>query len=150
MLCCDGNRGRDRRCGPGRLYGAGRVCQPILERPSAALLDEGGTYFPTDPIVSGVTLQANSYNVPHVASLIVNYKHDRFAITPTLQFSGASATASRVRRRRRSGRRLSAPGNRNGGRSALPLRLARRRRLRRDDVSRRLECDSRSVYRKVR
>ncbi len=66
----------------------GAYANPYWNAPPQALFDEGGIYFPTDPIVAGVTLQANSYAVPHVASLILNYKRDRFALTPTLQFSG--------------------------------------------------------------
>ncbi len=65
----------------------GAYANPYWNAPPQALFDEGGIYFPTDPIVAGVTLQANSYAVPHVASLILNYKRDRFTITPTFQFT---------------------------------------------------------------
>ncbi len=82
------NAGKIDGAAPAACTAPGAYANPYWNAPAQALLDEGGIYFPTDPIVSGVTLQANSYNVPHVASLILNYKHDRFAITPTLQFSG--------------------------------------------------------------
>ena len=72
---------------PAACTAAGAYANPYWNAPPQALFDEGGIYFPTDPIVAGVTLQANSYNVPHVATLILNYKHDRFTFTPTLQFN---------------------------------------------------------------
>ena len=32
----------------------------------------------------------NAYNYPYVATLVLNYKHDKFAITPSLQFSAGN------------------------------------------------------------
>ena len=66
---------------------AGSYANPYWNAPVQALLVEGGVYLPTDPIVSTPTLQSNAYAVPHVAALVLNYKHDRFAITPSFQFS---------------------------------------------------------------
>ena len=72
---------------PATCSAPGAYANPYWNAPPQALFDEGGIYFPTDPIVAGVTLQANSYNVPHVATLILNYKRSRLTFTPTLQFS---------------------------------------------------------------
>ena len=47
--------------------------------------------FPTYSIFpGGVGSAAAAYGAPYVATLLVNYKHDKFAITPSLQFSGGS------------------------------------------------------------
>ena len=56
------------------------------ERGVSALLD----VFP-GPVGSGV----NAYNFPYVATLLLNYKHDRFTVTPSFQFVRATATARR-------------------------------------------------------
>ena len=36
----------------------------------------------------GVGSSAAAYGAPYVATLLVNYKHDKFAVTPSLQFAG--------------------------------------------------------------
>ena len=47
--------------------------------------------FPTYSIFpGGVGSSAAAYGAPYVATLLVNYKHDKFAITPSLQFAGGS------------------------------------------------------------
>ncbi len=76
---------------------AGSYANPYWNAPVQALLDEGGVYLPTDPIVSTPTLQSNSYAVPHVAALILIYKSNRFAITPSFQFGAGQRCGRRNR-----------------------------------------------------
>ena len=65
---------------------AGAVANPYWRSPAFSLFDPTASYLPFSifpgPIGSGV----NAYNYPYVATLLLNYKHDRFTITPSLQF----------------------------------------------------------------
>jgi hypothetical protein len=62
------------------------IANPYWLSPAFPLLDPNGSYLPYSifpgPIGSGV----NAYNYPYVATLLLNYKHDRLTITPSLQF----------------------------------------------------------------
>jgi|HubBroStandDraft_5_1064220.scaffolds.fasta_scaffold00008_49 hypothetical protein len=65
---------------------AGDVANPYWRSPAFSLFDPSAAYLPFSifpgPIGSGV----NAYNYPYVATLLLNYKHDRLTITPSLQF----------------------------------------------------------------
>ncbi|MEO6836250.1 MAG: hypothetical protein ABI231_10160, partial [Candidatus Tumulicola sp.] len=54
------------------------------------LYDPNAAYLPYStfpgPIGSGV----NAYNYPYVATLVLNYKHDRLSITPSFQFQAGN------------------------------------------------------------
>src|SRR5579884_515818 len=67
---------------------AGAVANPYWNAPTNSLFSLGGPYWPTDTVVATTGLGSNSYAVPYVATLILNYKHDKFAITPSIQFEG--------------------------------------------------------------
>jgi hypothetical protein len=45
---------------------------------------------------TGISSVASSFVIPHVLTLLLNYKHDKFAVTPTLQFSGGGRYGSPV------------------------------------------------------
>src|SRR5580700_10482249 len=65
---------------------AGDVANPYWRSPAFSLFDPSAAYLPFSifpgPIGSGV----NAYNYPYVATLLLNYKHDRLTITPSFQF----------------------------------------------------------------
>jgi Carboxypeptidase regulatory-like domain/TonB dependent receptor-like, beta-barrel len=65
---------------------AGDVANPYWRSPAFSLFDPTASYLPYSifpgPVGSGV----NAYNYPYVATLLLNYKHDKLAITPSLQF----------------------------------------------------------------
>ncbi len=65
---------------------AGDVANPYWNAPVQNLLDPNGSYWPTDPVVATTGLGVNSYTVPHVATLMLNYRRGPFAITPSVQF----------------------------------------------------------------
>jgi len=52
-------------------------------------MDTGAYYSPYDAIPTPFNA-GNGYEVPNVATLILNYKHDRFAITPTIRWDDGS------------------------------------------------------------
>jgi len=68
----------------------GDVANPYWNSPSFALFDPKASYLPYSifpgPVGSGV----NAYNYPYVATLILNYKHDKLSITPSLQFQAGN------------------------------------------------------------
>jgi hypothetical protein len=65
---------------------SGSVANPYWRSPAFSLFDPTASYLPFSifpgPVGSGV----NAYNYPYVATLLLNYKHNRFTITPSLQF----------------------------------------------------------------
>jgi hypothetical protein len=62
------------------------VANPYWLSPAFSLFDPNASYLPYSifpgPIGSGV----NAFNFPYVATLILNYKHDKLAITPSFQY----------------------------------------------------------------
>ncbi|HKU82021.1 MAG TPA: TonB-dependent receptor, partial [Candidatus Tumulicola sp.] len=68
----------------------GDIANPYWNSPAFSLYDPSASYLPYStfpgPIGSGV----NAYNYPYVATLILNYKHDKFSITPSLQYSAGN------------------------------------------------------------
>ncbi|HEY3676422.1 MAG TPA: hypothetical protein VGK84_10575, partial [Candidatus Tumulicola sp.] len=65
---------------------AGDVGNPYWNNPQQQI--DPGTAFPTfDIFPGGIGSGAVAYGVPYFASLILNYKHDRFSFTPAFQFS---------------------------------------------------------------
>jgi len=66
--------------------GSEAVANPYWKSPAFSLFDPSASYLPYSifpgPIGSGV----NAYNYPYVATLLLNYKHNRLTVTPSLQF----------------------------------------------------------------
>ena len=71
---------------PDPACSAGDIANPYWNAPAQPLLDLNGKYLPFSVNPGGIGTGVNSYNYPYVASLVLNYKHDRFSITPALQF----------------------------------------------------------------
>ena len=65
---------------------SGDVANPYWNAPPQPLFDAKSSYLPFDTIPGSFQSGDNSYITPNVASLILNYKHDRFSITPSVQF----------------------------------------------------------------
>jgi outer membrane receptor protein involved in Fe transport len=73
------------------------VSNPYWNAPVQGLLNPNGNYPTFDTFPAGIGSSYVTYGAPYVSTLILQYKHDKFAITPALQFSG--------------GQRYGAPGN---------------------------------------
>jgi hypothetical protein len=67
---------------------AGAIANPYWNAPTSSLFNLNGPYLPTDTVVATTGLGVNSYAVPYVATLLLNYKLNKFAITPSIQFEG--------------------------------------------------------------
>lgn len=64
----------------------GDIGNPYWNAPPQPLLDLNGSYLPFSTNPGGIGTGVNAYNFPYVSTLILNYKHNRFTITPALQF----------------------------------------------------------------
>ena len=89
------------QCGKGLYASNGAasfsgITNPYYSNAPQPLLDRNASY-PTYDVIPGPFAGLNGYAVPSVLSLLVNYKHDRFTITPTAQYnSGAEYGAPTV------------------------------------------------------
>ena len=72
----------------------GSVANPYWNAPAQALLDPHANYVPYDIFPAGIGVTADSYNVPYVAALILNYKHNKLSITPSFQFAAGNRYGS--------------------------------------------------------
>ncbi len=80
--CATSNRGT-------RDHGKLLIPNPYYNDALQPLFDPNGWYAPYDVIPSPFNA-ANGYEVPDVASLILNYRHGRFAVTPSLHYADGS------------------------------------------------------------
>jgi len=69
------------------------IPNPYYGQPAQPLLDRTGSYTTYDQIPQAFTGE-NGYETPHVASLIVSYKHARFTATPSLTYSSGASYGS--------------------------------------------------------
>jgi outer membrane receptor protein involved in Fe transport len=69
------------------------VANPYYDQPIQPLFDPNGSYAPSNVIPSPFN-GANSYEVPNVVSLVLNYRRDKFAFTPTLRYDDGPSYGS--------------------------------------------------------
>jgi TonB dependent receptor/Carboxypeptidase regulatory-like domain len=62
------------------------IANPYFNAPAQSRLDPNGQYAPFDIVPVGVQLYSESYVVPHVASLVVQYKANKWSFVPAVQF----------------------------------------------------------------
>ncbi len=66
---------------------------PYFTMSPQPLFDRSARYVPYD-LIPVPYAAANGYEVPSVASFVLNYKHDKWSITPTLAYSSGAAYGS--------------------------------------------------------
>lgn len=68
---------------------AGDIANPYWNSPVQGFLDPNASYVPYDLFPAGAPGAGGygSFIAPNVLTLVLNYKHDKWAITPALQFS---------------------------------------------------------------
>ena len=69
---------------------AGAIANPYYNAPAQALIDPNQSFATYSNFPGPVQSYAVSYGAPYVAVLILNYKHNALAITPSLQFQGGA------------------------------------------------------------
>lgn len=71
------------------------VANPYWNAPVGQVLDPNASFVPyNENIGLGSDGTAASYFVPHVVALVLNYKHDRLSITPSIQFQAGARYGS--------------------------------------------------------
>ena len=73
--------------------GSGNVVNPYYNNAPQPLFDRNGNYSTYD-IIPAPFAAGNGYETPHVLSLIVNWKKDRFNVTPSLTWSSGAKYGS--------------------------------------------------------
>ncbi len=79
---------RNTQAGP-KKRGTLKIPNPYYHDAFQPLFNTGAWYTPYDVIPSAFNA-ANGYEVPDVASLIVNYRHGKFALTPSVHYEDGS------------------------------------------------------------
>ncbi len=80
---------------PAPACGAGTVANPYWNSQSFGTFDPNASYFPyNNGIGNGANGIATSFLVPHVASLILQYKKGPWTFSPSFQFQGGSKYGS--------------------------------------------------------
>ncbi|MBV8432671.1 MAG: TonB-dependent receptor [Candidatus Eremiobacteraeota bacterium] len=73
---------------PDPLCKPGSIANPYWNMPGQSLINPAEN-FPTYSIFpGGIGSSAAAFGAPYVATMLLNYKHDKFAITPSFQFQG--------------------------------------------------------------
>jgi hypothetical protein len=62
------------------------VSNPYYNAPAQSLLDVNASYSPYDTVPAGVQLSSVGYVIPHEATLVAQYRKDKWSIIPSFQF----------------------------------------------------------------
>ena len=73
---------------PGGGCPHGDIANPYWNAPPQALVNTGQNFPTYDTFPGALGEAAQGFGSPYVGSLVVNYKHQRFSVTPSLQFQG--------------------------------------------------------------
>jgi hypothetical protein len=79
---------------PDPACAAGSIANPYYNATPGGMLDPKASYFPYNQAPGFGSGASASYLIPHVASIIVQYKKNRLAVTPSLQFQAGSRYGS--------------------------------------------------------
>jgi len=66
----------------------GDIANPYWNAPPQALVNTGQNFPTYDTFPGSLGLAAQGFGSPYVGTMLLNYKHQKFAITPSLQFQG--------------------------------------------------------------
>ena len=75
---------------PSSCTAPGAVINPYYTAPGQALINPHQNFAVYDIFPAGIGSSANAFSAPYVGSLVLNYKHDKWAVTPSLQFQGGT------------------------------------------------------------
>ncbi len=73
---------------------AGSIANPYWNAPVQKLLNPNADYATYDIFPGGIGGSADSFAIPYAATLVLNYKHDKFAITPSFQLTAGNRYGS--------------------------------------------------------
>ena len=89
----------------------GDIANPYWNAAGQSLIDPAENFQTYSIFPGGIGSSAAAYGAPYVGTLLLNYKHDKFTITPSLQFQGGG----------RYGYPISTPGIDPAGGGCRPL-----------------------------
>jgi hypothetical protein len=79
------------------VAGVTPLANPYWNAPSQPLFNANDSFIPYNQLPgTGVSSVASSYIIPHVATLVLNYKHNKWAFTPSLQLEAGGKYGSPV------------------------------------------------------
>jgi hypothetical protein len=67
---------------------SGAVINPYWNQPGQNFINPGQNFAPYDIFPAGIGSSADAFNSPYVGSLLLNYRANKFAVTPSVQFQG--------------------------------------------------------------
>ncbi|MFY9663804.1 MAG: TonB-dependent receptor [Candidatus Cybelea sp.] len=73
---------------PGGGCPGGDIANPYWNAPPQALVNTGQNFPTYDTFPGSLGLAAQGFGSPYVGTLLVNYRHQKLAVTPSLQFQG--------------------------------------------------------------
>ncbi|HEY1867770.1 MAG TPA: hypothetical protein VGG70_05690, partial [Candidatus Cybelea sp.] len=73
---------------PGGGCPHGDIANPYWDSPPQSLINTGQNFPTYDTFPGSLGLAAQGFGSPYVGTLVLNYRHQKYAITPSLQFQG--------------------------------------------------------------
>ena len=71
--------------------GSGNIANPYFQAAAQSLMDPNAYYAPYATFPGNIGVGSySSFVSPHVATLVLSYKHDKFAVTPAVQYSAGT------------------------------------------------------------
>jgi len=70
---------------PDASCAAGSIANPYWNAPVQNTMNPNANYATYDIFPGGIGGSADSFSIPYAATFVLNYKHDKFAITPSFQ-----------------------------------------------------------------
>ncbi|HZZ64778.1 MAG TPA: TonB-dependent receptor, partial [Candidatus Baltobacteraceae bacterium] len=82
---------------PDATCAGGSIANPYWNAPAQGLFNANDAFVPYNQLPgTGVSSVASSYIIPHVAALVVNYRMNKFAVTPQFQIAAGGKYGSQV------------------------------------------------------
>ncbi|HUA07768.1 MAG TPA: TonB-dependent receptor [Candidatus Acidoferrales bacterium] len=69
---------------------AGDYGNPYWNAPIQPLIDPGQSFPTYDIFPAGIGTSDSAFGAPYVTTFVLNYKHDKWSVTPSLQFQGGT------------------------------------------------------------
>jgi hypothetical protein len=75
---------------PSSCHAKGAVINPYWNQPGQNFINPGQNFTPYDIFPAGIGSSANAFNSPYVSSFLLNYRWNKLAVTPSVQFQGGA------------------------------------------------------------
>ncbi len=75
---------------PGPCSAPGAVVNPYWNAPPQSMLDPGQNFATYDIFPAGIGSSVNAFGSPYFSALVLNYRHNKLALTPSMQFQGGN------------------------------------------------------------